>query len=284
MRGTASHPPSEPLAHLSCDGQRGLSSATQGVSVPSASSAVSDSGRTGLPSLWRDGDFLRLWAGQTASQLGEHGSLVALPLIAVLTLHAGADQLGALRAAGQAPILLLSLFVGAWVDRWRTRTVMVLADLGRTLALGAAAVAGLLCGLGLPALFLAAFAVGALSVFFDVAYQASLVRLVKRDQLVQGNSALEGSRSAAQVGGPALGGALVSLLSAPIAAASSGLFFALSFLTIRRIRCRESIPERSEHSPRVWRRIHEASDLSSATTCCGPWVSPRPHSSSPSRP
>ncbi|WP_392749388.1 MFS transporter [Streptomyces sp. LN590] len=225
--------------------------------MPSASSAVPDSGRTGLPSLWRDGDFRRLWAGQTASQLGEHGSLVVLPLIAVLTLHAEADQLGALRAAGQAPILLLSLFVGAWVDRWRTRTVMVLADLGRALALGAAAVAGLLGGLGLPALFLAAFAVGALSVFFDVAYQASLVRLVKRDQLVQGNSALEGSRSAAQIGGPALGGALVSLLSAPIAAASSGLFFALSFLTIRRIRRRESIPERSERPPRVRRRIHE---------------------------
>ncbi|WP_052190242.1 MFS transporter [Streptomyces sp. NRRL S-1824] len=225
--------------------------------MPSASSAVPDSGRTGLPSLWRDGDFRRLWAGQTASQLGEHGSLVVLPLIAVLTLHAEADQLGALRAAGQAPILLLSLFVGAWVDRWRTRTVMVLADLGRALALGAAAVAGLLGGLGLPALFLAAFAVGALSVFFDVAYQASLVRLVKRDQLVQGNSALEGSRSAAQIGGPTLGGALVSLLSAPIAAASSGLFFALSFLTIRRIRRRESIPERSERPPRVRRRIHE---------------------------
>ncbi|WP_329157766.1 MFS transporter [Streptomyces sp. NBC_01717] len=225
--------------------------------MPSASSAVPDSGRTGLPSLWRDGDFRRLWAGQTASQLGEHGSLVVLPLIAVLTLHAEADQLGALRAAGQAPILLLSLFVGAWVDRWRTRTVMVLADLGRALALGAAAVAGLLGGLGLPALFLAAFAVGALSVYFDVAYQASLVRLVKRDQLVQGNSALEGSRSAAQIGGPALGGALVSLLSAPIAAASSGLFFALSFLTIRRIRRRESTPERSERPPRVWRRIHE---------------------------
>lgn len=225
--------------------------------MPSASSAVPDSGRTGLPSLWRDGDFRRLWAGQAASQLGEHGSLVVLPLIAVLTLHAEADQLGALRAAGQAPILLLSLFVGAWVDRWRTRTVMVLADLGRALALGAAAVAGLLGGLGLPALFLAAFAVGALSVFFDVAYQASLVRLVKRDQLVQGNSALEGSRSAAQIGGPALGGALVSLLSAPIAAASSGLFFALSFLTIRRIRRRESIPERSERPPRVRRRIHE---------------------------
>ncbi|KPI01200.1 protein of unknown function DUF894 DitE [Actinobacteria bacterium OK074] len=206
-------------------------------------------------SLWRDGDFRRLWVGQTASQLGEQASLVVLPLVAVLTLDAGAGQLGALRAVGQVPILLLSLFAGAWVDRWRTRTVMVLTDVGRTLALGAAAVAGFLGLLGLPALFVVAFAVGALSVFFDVAYQASLVRLVERDQLVRGNSALEGSRSAAQIGGPALGGALVSLLSAPIAAASSALFFALSFLTIRRMRRAESIPQRSERPARVGRRI-----------------------------
>nr|WP_246203788.1 MFS transporter [Streptomyces tailanensis] len=207
--------------------------------------------------MWRDGDFRRLWVGQTASQLGEHASLVVLPLFAVLTLNASGGQLGVLRAVGQAPILLLSLFVGAWVDRWRTRTVMVLTDAGRTLALGAAAVAGLFCWLGVPALLVVAFVVGALSVFFDVAYQASLVGLVKRDQLVQGNSALEGSRSAAQIVGPALGGALVSLLSAPIAAASSALCFALSFLSIRRIRRTESIPERSERPPRVWRRIHE---------------------------
>lgn len=210
--------------------------------------------------------------GQTASQLGEHTSLVVLPLFAVLTLHAGAGQLGVLRAVGQAPILLLSLFVGAWVDRWRTRTLMVLADAGRALALGAAAVTGLLAGLGLPALLVLAFAVGALSVFFDVAYQASLVRLVERDQLVRGNSALEGSRSAAQIGGPALGGVLVSVLSAPIAVASSGVFFALSFLSIRRIDRRESIPERSERPPRVWRRILEglrfvAGDASLRTVC-----------------
>ncbi|MFB7416348.1 MFS transporter [Streptomyces sp. NPDC056121] len=233
--------------------------------------------------MWRDRDFRRLWVGQTVSQLGEHTTLVVLPLCAVLTLGAGAGELGVLRAVGQAPILLLSLLVGAWVDRWRTRTVMVLADVGRTLALGAAAVAWFFGALGLPALLVAGFAVGALSVFFDVAYQASLVRLVKRDQLVRGNSALEGSRSAAQIAGPALGGALVSLLSAPIAAASSALLFALSFLSIRRIRRSESIPEPTEQlsqglpgptrqlsqrlpepaqepqrrPPRVWRRIRE---------------------------
>ncbi|MFF7258271.1 MFS transporter [Streptomyces microflavus] len=225
--------------------------------MPSPSSPSSSS-------LWRDADFRRLWAGQTASQLGEHTTLVVLPLFAVLTLDAGAGQLGALRAVGQAPILLLSLLAGAWVDRWRARTVMVLTDAARTVALGAAAVAGLLGLLGLPALFVVAFTVGALSVLFDVAYQASLVRLVRRDQLMQGNSALEGSRSAAQIGGPALGGALVSLLSAPVAAASGAFFFAVSFVSLRRIRRAEAVPghatpvvERPERPPRVRQLIRE---------------------------
>ncbi|WP_331754643.1 MFS transporter (plasmid) [Streptomyces sp. NBC_00012] len=218
---------------------------------------MSDAGRSDPPGLWRDADFRRLWAGQTASQLGEHASLVILPLIAVPTLDADAGRLGCLRAVGQLPILLFSLLVGAWVDRWRTRTVMVLADLGRAVALGAVAVAGLLGLLGLPVLFVGAFAVGTLSVFFDVAYQASLVRLVGRDRLVRGNSALEGSRSAAQTGGPALGGMLVSLLSAPVAAASGALFFALSFLSIQRIRRHEPAPQHLARPPRVRRRIGE---------------------------
>jgi predicted MFS family arabinose efflux permease len=225
-----------------------VSAATQGVSVLSESVS---------PSLWRNPDFRRLWAGQTASQLGEHASLVILPLIAVLTLHADAGQVGVLRAVGQAPILLLSLLVGAWVDRWRTRTVMMLADLGRALVLGGAFVALLAGGLDLPALFVVAFAVGAMSVFFDVAYQASLVRLLARDQLGRGNSVIEGSRNAAQMAGPALGGTLVSMLSAPIAAASSALFFVLSFLSIARIRHREDGPPRGGRTPGVCRQIQE---------------------------
>ncbi|MFF5103408.1 MFS transporter [Streptomyces sp. NPDC000134] len=225
--------------------------------MPSASSAGSDAGRPAAPGLWRDPDFRRLWTGQTVSQLGEQASLVVLPLLAVLTLHATAGRTGVLRAVGQAPILLLSLFAGAWVDRWRTRTTMVLTDAGRAVALGAAAVACLFGHLGMPGLFVLAFAVGALSVFFDVAYQASAVRLVRREDLVRCNSALEGSRSAAQIGGPALGGALVSLLPAPAAMTVGAVLFALSFLSIRRIRRRETLPERSARPPRVWRRIHE---------------------------
>ncbi|RSM70072.1 MFS transporter [Actinoplanes sp. ATCC 53533] len=96
-----------------------------------------------------------------------------------------------------------------------------------------------------------------MSVFFDVAYQASVVRLLARDQLGRGNSVIEGSRNAAQMAGPALGGTLVSLLSAPIAVASSALFFVLSFLSIARIRHREYGPPRGGRVPGVWRQIHE---------------------------
>ncbi|MFJ7199845.1 MULTISPECIES: MFS transporter [unclassified Streptomyces] len=223
----------------------------------SASPSPSGSGRSVPSGPWRDDDFRRLWAGQTASQLGEHASLMVLALIAVLTLDADAGRLGLLRAVGQAPALLLSLLVGTWVDRWHTRTVMVLADFGRALVLGAVAAAGLAGVLGLPVLLVVAFAAGTLSVFFDVAYQTSLVRLVKRDQLIRGNSALEGSRSADQTGGPALGGMLVSLLSAPLAAAAGALLFALSFLSIRRMRRDEPVPPHPGRRPRVRRRILE---------------------------
>ncbi|MEV6305514.1 MFS transporter [Actinoplanes sp. NPDC051861] len=197
-----------------------------------------------MPVLRRDADFRALWVGQTASQLGEHTSLVILPLVAVLTLGVGADQLGALRAVGQAPLLLLTLFAGVWVDRWLTRTIMMLADLGRALTLCGITAVALLGGLTLPVLLAAAFAVGAMSVLFDVAYQASLARLIARDQLLRGNSAIEGSRSAAQIGGPALGGTLTSLLSAPFAAACSALFFVVSFVAAARIRRREVVASR----------------------------------------
>lgn len=181
---------------------------------------------------------------------------MTLPLVAVVALDVGAGQLGALRAVEQAPILLFSLFAGAWVDRRRARDVMVVADLGRALALAAIPLAYLLGVLGLPVLLVIAFLVGVLSVFFDVAYQASLVRLLKRDQLLVGNSALEGSRSAAQIGGPALGGAMVSLFSAPIATAAAAFFFVLSFVSIRRIRRREALPRVDRPAP-VWRQIRE---------------------------
>ena len=191
------------------------------------------------PSLWADREFLKLWIGQSASLFAVHAAQVTLPLVAVVSLGASAAQLGGLRAAQQVPILLFSLFVGVLVDRWRARTMMVYADFGRAILFGLVPIAWTL---GLPFLYVVAFVSGVFSVCFDVAGQASFPRLVRRDQLGQGNSILESSKSAAQISGPALGGGLVSLLTAPFAVLASACFFAISFLSIWRIRGLDTTP------------------------------------------
>jgi predicted MFS family arabinose efflux permease len=190
-------------------------------------------------SLWTHRDFRWLWLGQSASQLASFAGQVTLPLLAVTSLGAGAAQLGVLRAVQQLPILLFSLAVGVLVDRLRSRTVLVAADLGRAVVLFAVPL-GLV--LGLPFLYVVGFAVGTFTVCFDVAYMASLPQLVERNQLAQGNSMLETTRSAAQICGPAVGGALVSLLGAPSAVVAGAVLFAISSLSVSRIRNRAGTP------------------------------------------
>lgn len=207
--------------------------------------------------LWRNRDFVKLWIGQTASQLAAQGSQVILPLVAVIGLGAGTHQLGALRAAQQAPVLLFSLFAGVWADRRQARDLMVLADVGRLLVLAAVPVAYVLGALDLPVLVVVAFAAGTCTVCFDVAYQAALPRLIERDRLPQGNSLLEASRSAAQIAGPAVGGGLMSMLSGPVAVVVAASFFALSSLSIARIRHRASPPARTGPRSSTPRQIRD---------------------------
>src|SRR5580700_9122197 len=91
--------------------------------------------------LWRHRDFRLLWAGETVSELGSQVSLLAIPLVAVRTLHATTFEIGALTAASTAAFLLVGLPAGVWVDRVRRRRVMIASDLGRMLALGSVPVA-----------------------------------------------------------------------------------------------------------------------------------------------
>jgi MFS family permease len=86
--------------------------------------------------LYRHSDFRRLWAGQTISQFGSQITTLALPLVAVLALHASAFRVSLLGAFGLVPYLLFALPAGAWVDRVARRPVLIAADAGRALARG----------------------------------------------------------------------------------------------------------------------------------------------------
>ena len=188
------------------------------------------------PLLAENKPFRLFWTGQIISLFGDQITLLAAPLLAVLILHAGAEQMGYLAAAGLVPNLLFALHAGAWVDRrGRRRHVMIATDIGRAALLGTIPAAYALGKLTLIHLYLVAFLVGTLSVLFSVSYTALFISLVPRGRYVEGNAILNGSRAFSLVGGPSLGGLLVQALSAPFALIADALSFAASAFFLGRI-------------------------------------------------
>jgi predicted MFS family arabinose efflux permease len=217
--------------------------------------AQSDGVGPRLGGLWRDRDFFRLWAGQTISKFGSQIGNGALGLAAILTLRATPIQIGLLSAAGSVPVLLVGLLAGVWVDRLRRRPLMIAADLGRALLLASIPIAALLGSLRIEQLYIVAALVSILTIFFDVAYESFLPSLVRREQLVEGNSKLGLSDSVAEIGGPPLGGALVQLISAPLTIAFDALSFLCSALFLWRIRTIEPAVEAPQQRPGMWQDI-----------------------------
>jgi MFS family permease len=194
--------------------------------------------------VWREPDFLKLWIGQTASQLGSQVTRVASPRVAVVYLHASAGQMGVLGALGRLPFLLY-LVVGVWIDRMRRRPVVIGSDLARgVLLLGVplAAFAGVLSFWLLAAL---TFLVMLLSVWFDIGYMSYVPGLVEKKNLMQANTIMESSRSSAQFAGPGVGGVLVQVLTAPAAILIDCASYFVSAFAVWRIRKPEPAPEPS---------------------------------------
>ena len=209
--------------------------------------------RTG--GLWHHRDFLRLWAGETVSLFGSQVTELAMPLVAVYTLSANARQLGLLNAARFAPFLLVTLLAGVLVDRHRRRPILIGSNLGRALLIGLIPLLAAAHWLRMPSLYVLAFAVGVLTVFFDVAYLAYLPSLVDRRVLLEGNTKLQASASAAQVGGPGLGGLLVQLFGAPGALLADAVSYLVSVATLGGIRTGEPQPPAVTADARVWQRL-----------------------------
>jgi MFS family permease len=193
--------------------------------------------RRHLPRLLRvNRPFRDYWTGQTISLFGDQIALLAIPLLAVLTLHASAAQMGFLAAIELAPSLLFAVHLGAWADRRRSRrALLIVADLGRAALLLGVPLAAVLGALSMPLLYVVAFLTGTLGILFMVAEQTVFTSLVRPGDYVEANSLLIGSRSVAIVGGKTLGGLLVAALSAPVAIAIDGLSFLASALYVRRV-------------------------------------------------
>jgi MFS family permease len=199
--------------------------------------------------LWRHREFLKLWTAQTISVFGDNFTALALPLIAAITLDATPGQMGILTAVERVPFLVVGLLAGVWVDRTRRRPVLIAGDLGRGLVLLSIPLAATLGALGMPQLYAVGLVVGTFTLFFDVAYQAYLPALVERRQLIEGNSKLEATRSISQLAGPGIAGAVIQLITAPLAIILDAVSFFLSAGLLGAIRLREDPPARTERKP-----------------------------------
>jgi MFS family permease len=182
-----------------------------------------------------DGAFARLWFGQTVSQLGSQVSLVAIPLLAVLSLHATPLEMGILTAAETLPYLLVALPAGVLVDRVDRRRLMIGCDLARVASLVSIPLLAMTGHLTIPVLAMIAFATGCLSVGFDVAAATYVPEIVPPDALVAANQRLELATSGAQVVGPGFGGLLYNFVGGAAAVVVDALSYAVSAISLLRI-------------------------------------------------
>lgn len=190
-----------------------------------------------LPRLLRENrNFRRYFVGQAVSLLGDQVTLIALPLTAVLALHASAGQMGALTTAALVPNLLFSLYAGSWVDkRGDRRLVMLVVDFARGVLIATIPVAYALGHLTWAQLYIVAFGSGVLSVFFYVAYGGFFQTIVRREDYIEANSLSNGTRAFSFLAGTSLGGLLVQLLKGPYALALDAFSFVWSAFFLGRV-------------------------------------------------
>jgi MFS family permease len=200
--------------------------------------------------LWSHADFLKLWTGQSISEFGSSISALAIPWVAAAGLHATPLEFSLLTVLGFLPFIFFALPAGVWVDRLRRRPILIVGDSARAVLLGYVPVAWALGILTIGQLLAIQFVVGVFTVFFDIAYQSYLPSLVERHQLVEGNSKLQSTASAAGVVGPGIAGVLIGVLTAPYAVALDAASFVVSTAFMIPIRAVESLPKREPEEPR----------------------------------
>lgn len=204
-----------------------------------------------------DRNFVKLFAGQTVSLVGTQITIFTMPLVAVLALRATVFQVGVLNALRLAPVVVVALFAGVWLDRTRRRPVLIACALCSSLLIGlvpAGASAGFL---SIWLLYGVAALVGGLNVVFDIGILSYVPNLVEQDHLAEANGKLQASLAMAGIAGPALAGLLVGVLTAPITLsldAVSYLLVALGLVTIRKPELKPEIPQAR---PSVRRQIAE---------------------------
>ena len=191
--------------------------------------------------------FNRLAGSILAAQSAEQIALAAIPMVAVLSLHADASTASWLQVALTLPFVLFAIPVGMLADRWPKRALMAGAEAVRALALFA--VAGLLVvgRLNLATLGVLGFVAVCGTVVFSVAAPALVPSLVPAAMLARANGRIELARTIAFACGPAIGGALIGWTGALTAFALAAALSAMAAALLAGMAAPQHVARRAAH-------------------------------------
>jgi MFS family permease len=205
--------------------------------VPTVEDAVSTDQR--LPPLWRNRDYMLLWSGQVVSALGSSMSNIVFPLLILALAQAdpalapvAATMAGIAGALASLPYLIFSLPVGALIDRWERKRVMIICDTLRAINFATIPIAMFMDTLTIWQLFVNAFIEGTFFVFFNLAEVAALPRVVQKRQLPQASAQNEAGFIAAFAAGPPLGGFLYGSISRALPFIFDSISYAVSVVSL----------------------------------------------------
>ena len=216
-------------------------------------------------SLWRNLDFLLLSSGQIVSAIGSRISSLALPLL-ILALTHSPVLAGLLLSLEMLPWLLFSLPLGALLDRWNRKLVMILCDIVRLLALGSVPLAYFLGQLSIVQLFFVAFLSGSANVFFELAQLAALPNVVHPTQLARAYSITEITTASSKLIGPPVGGLIIGLarttvVGAVLAYLIDSITYLASVITLRFMRSPFQSKRADSEQHSLWHDILEGLHL-----------------------
>lgn len=196
-----------------------------------AASTVKPAEKAPRWAVWRLRDYRVLWAGQTISFLGNSMSLVAMPLL-ILALTQSPTLAGIGGALQTLPYVVVSLPAGVVVDRYDRRTIMIVADLCRALAMLSIPLAFALHHLSVVQLFAVSLVEGTCFVFFNLAELACIRRIVPRDQLPMARSQYLLGRNLAELTGPPIGGYIIQVVSSTMPFLIDGISYVASVASL----------------------------------------------------
>ncbi|AZS45271.1 hypothetical protein BWL13_02870 [Microbacterium oleivorans] len=186
--------------------------------------------------------FRLFWTATTIRAFGSSIANVAFQVLIVTVVAATPFQIGILSALGVAPYLFLGFIIGALMDRWNRQRTLVLTSIGRAVVLAAVPILLLLDRLEFWSLAVIMLTLGVLTLFAHSAEQPFVPQIVPRASLVSANARLGQSETVAGTAGPAAGGALLTLIGAPLIFVFEAVIHAVSAVLQSRIRVTESAP------------------------------------------